>query len=238
MPARAAPGTSIAGGGALSNCQRSGTPRPSRRGRAAGAGRGARPRTGRPHAAAVAALARMTMGSSGRHLLAQLLQALGDVHRVADQRVVEPVAGADVADQGRAGVQAEAQPQRRERLRSRGAGRGSASAARTARAAWSGCGTGAPQNAIIPSPRNLSTVPSVSPTQPASSSKCWFEQARRLCASSCSARREKPDDVGEQHRHLELARGHHVGRRIVHELAAPAGAARRSRTRRARCAWR
>ena len=186
---------------------------------------------------AVAALARMTIGSFGRDLLAQLLQPLGDVHRVADQGVVEPVAGADIADQGRAGVQADPQAQGRE-ASIVPAGRGSSSAARTARAAWSGCGTGAPQKAIIPSPRNLSTVPSVSPTQPASSSKCWLSRLGGLRRVQLLGSREKPDDVGEQDRHLDLPRGDHVGRGVGHQLAAPAGAGRRSRTRPGRCASR
>ena len=57
--------------------------------------------------AAVAELARITIGSAAANHLAQLLQALGDVHRVPDQRVVEPVARADVAHHGRAGMEAE-----------------------------------------------------------------------------------------------------------------------------------
>ena len=89
----------------------------------------------------------------------------GEVHRVADDRVLAPLLRADVADDGLAGVHADADPQRRLALRRRAAALKPASACcissaqATARPAWSGWSSGAPKYASMPSPMNLSSVP-------------------------------------------------------------------------------
>src|SRR5262245_9436113 len=46
---------------------------------------------------------------AGVDLLAELLQALGDVHRIPDERVVDAARRTDIADHRRAGVNADAQ---------------------------------------------------------------------------------------------------------------------------------
>src|SRR5215470_9270467 len=46
---------------------------------------------------------------AGVDLLAELLQALGDVHRIPDERVVDAAGRTDIADHRRAGVNADAQ---------------------------------------------------------------------------------------------------------------------------------
>ena len=103
------------------------------------------------------------------------LQAAGRVHDVADHRVVLALGRSDVADHDPAGVD----PIRI--AMSRCASDSALSSARrscirsahsTARAAWSGIGSGAPKKAIMPSPRNLSRVPSSSKTTSVRRRRC------------------------------------------------------------------
>ena len=100
-----------------------------------------------------------------RHLLAELLQAAGGVHGVADGGVVHPAGRADVADHRGTRVQADAQADGRPAgggggrvVGVDGAGDGQGRPAGRRRVtAW--CSSGALQKAISPSPMNLSMVP-------------------------------------------------------------------------------
>ena len=115
---------------------------------------------GSERAAMVASLQTVIPGRPG-----QVLEPLGQVHGVADQRVLEAFLA---AEQGRghvAGRQADAEPERGQALGLPGldsrlpGGGASPSAARTARSAWSAWGNGAPNTAMTASPTYCMTVP-------------------------------------------------------------------------------
>ena len=124
----------------------------------------------------------------------EVLQALREVHGVADERVLEPLLRPEQRGRDLAGRQADAEPERRQavgppRARSpRPGARASRTPPRNASSAWSSCGNGAPNTAITASPTNCITVPP-------SSRIAWFISAR--CSLSCAGERGRVGALGD-----------------------------------------
>ena len=109
--------------------------------------------------------------------LVQPLQPRGLVRHGADQRVVDALARADVADHRRPGMKAEAGAEDRPAAGAplfgepAAGGGGLQSVARQALATWSGSGSGAFQNAMMLSPIYLSIMPRLAEIASPSASK-------------------------------------------------------------------